>query len=73
MDKDYIPPSKGYHKLKLARSFQQDVYLYGASGYGKTTLIRQYLDFHNYIYIDYCERFWDDSIIPEEGKKECTY
>lgn len=73
MDKDYIPPSKGYHKLKLARSFQQDVYLYGASGYGKTTLIRQYLDFHNYIYIDYCERFWDASIIPEEGKKECTY
>lgn len=73
MDKDYIPPSKGYHKLKLARSFQQDVYLYGASGYGKTTLIKQYLDFHNYIYIDYCEQFWDDSVIPEEGKKECTY
>lgn len=52
MDKNYIPPAEAYRKLKLARGLSQNVYMYAATGYGKTTLIRQYLDFHKYEYHD---------------------
>lgn len=51
MDKDYIAPADALKKLRAARSFGQTVYIYGATGYGKTELVRQYLANRKYRYI----------------------
>ena len=40
MYQSYIPPLRALKKLKTARSLPQTVYLYGATGYGKTELVR---------------------------------
>lgn len=54
MDKNYIAPAAALKKLKTARSLPQTVYLYGATGYGKTELVRQYLSGRRYTYLS-CE------------------
>lgn len=51
MDKDYIAPADALKKLRAARSLRQTVYIYGATGYGKTELVRQYLSNRRYQYI----------------------
>lgn len=51
MDKDYIAPADALKKLRAARSLRQTVYIYGATGYGKTELVRQYLANRKYKYI----------------------
>ncbi|MCQ2524059.1 MAG: LuxR C-terminal-related transcriptional regulator [Lachnospiraceae bacterium] len=60
MNKDYIAPVEAHRKLQLARRMEHNVYLYGATGYGKTTLIKQYLDFRSYEYIDCSEPGWEE-------------
>lgn len=52
MERQYVPPETAYHKLRSARNLERNVYLYGATGYGKTTLLKQYLDFRSYHYWD---------------------
>ena len=51
MDKGYIAPEAALKKLRAARSLGQTVYIYGATGYGKTELVRQYLKSRRYRYI----------------------
>ncbi len=58
MNREYIAPTEAHKKLQLARRMEQNVYLYGATGYGKTTLLKHYLDFRNYEYIDCGESEW---------------
>lgn len=60
MDKEYIAPREAHRKLQLARRMEQNVYLYGATGYGKTTLLKQYLDFRSYEYVDCSEPEWEE-------------
>lgn len=50
MDKDYIAPAAALKKLRVARSLRQTVYIYGATGYGKTELVKQYLSNRKYRY-----------------------
>lgn len=35
-NKDYIIPRAAFQKLKMANRLRQTVYIYGATGYGKT-------------------------------------
>lgn len=51
MDKGYIAPADALKKLRAARCLKQTVYIYGATGYGKTELVRQYLANRRYRYI----------------------
>lgn len=51
MDKGYIPPDTALKKLRAARSLRQTVYLYGATGYGKTEMVKQYLKNRRYQYL----------------------
>lgn len=51
MDKGYIAPETALKKLRAARSLGQTVYIYGATGYGKTELVKQYLKSRRYQYI----------------------
>lgn len=62
MDKNYIAPAEAHRKLQLARRMEQNVYMYGATGYGKTTLIKQYLDFRTYEYIDCSVHEWEETL-----------
>ncbi len=43
MIKDYIAPAAALRKLKAAYAQQQNVFIYGVSGYGKTELVQQFL------------------------------
>lgn len=63
MDKNFIAPAEAHRKLQLARRMEQNVYMYGATGYGKTTLLKQYLDFRTYEYIDCGVDGWEDTVI----------
>lgn len=71
MDKDYIAPKAAFRKLRAARSLEQTVYIYGATGYGKTQLVRQYLSGRKYVYVS-CKEEWTALSVPaygEEGRK----
>ena len=66
MDQNYIAPAAALKKLKKARSLPQTVYLYGATGYGKTELVRQYLSGRRYTYLSCEELPWEDGALPVE-------
>ena len=51
MDKGYIVPEAALKKLRVAKGLGQTVYIYGATGYGKTELVKQYLLKRRYRYI----------------------
>ncbi|RKI76751.1 hypothetical protein D7V90_20420 [bacterium 1xD42-87] len=55
MDKGYIAPEAALKKLRVAKGLGQAVYIYGATGYGKTELVRQYLSGRRYHYISCAE------------------
>ena len=71
MDQNYIAPAAALKKLKAARSLQQTVYLCGATGYGKTELVRQYLSGRRYIYLSCEELPWEAGALPrsEPGRQ----
>lgn len=71
MDQNYIAPAAALKKLKKARSLPQTVYLYGATGYGKTELVRQYLSGRRYTYLSCEELPWEDEALPpkEPGRQ----
>lgn len=55
MDKGYIAPESALRKLRAANGMGQTVYIYGATGYGKTELVKQYLSKRRYRYISSAE------------------
>lgn len=55
LDKGYIAPETALKKLRAARSLGQTAYIYGATGYGKTELIKQYLKNRRYRYVSCAE------------------
>ena len=55
MNKGYIAPESALKKLRVAKGLGQAVYIYGATGYGKTELVRQYLSRRRYHYISCAE------------------
>ena len=71
MDQNYIAPAAALKKLKAARSLQQTVYLCGATGYGKTELVRRYLSGRRYTYLSCEELPWEDGALPpaEPGRQ----
>ncbi len=69
MDKGYIAPAAALHKLKMAQSLPQTVYLYGATGYGKTELVQQYLSSRRCTWLC-CEKLPWEAIPPQEQGKQ---
>ena len=71
MDKNYIAPANALQKLRKARNTPQTVYLYGATGYGKTELVRQYLSGRRYTYLSCEELPWEEGALPrpEPGRQ----
>lgn len=60
-----IPPAAAaLQKLRTARSAPCAAYVYGATGYGKTALVRHYLAKRRYAYIS-CADDWEPEAIPK--------
>ncbi len=73
MIEEYIMPSDAYKKLHVSRILKQPIYIYGATGFGKTELVRQYLGRQKYIYISCIEGLWNFERIPKpDGKTDTT-
>ena len=43
-------PAAAKKKMQLAKKKKQTVYIYGATCYGKTEFVKQFLEFRNYLY-----------------------
>ena len=73
MDKGYIAPDTAVRKLRAARDLGQTVYVYGATGYGKTELVKQYLKSRRYQYFSCGEDIAGLPALAQdvpEGRKE---
>lgn len=63
---EYIKLAEAFKKLDAAKMLRQSVYIYGATCYGKTELIKQYFKNQNYIYIPCGYDSCDLSLVPED-------
>ncbi|WP_237076341.1 MULTISPECIES: hypothetical protein [unclassified Neglectibacter] len=63
----YIMPLSAYRKLKAAKSFGQTAYIYGATGYGKTSFLQKFLAKRRHVYLSCSDRRWDESALPAQG------
>lgn len=71
MDNGYVAPA-ALKKLRAADRCCNTVYIYGATGYGKTELVRQYLGSRKYLYLT-CENVsvWNlENLLKEKGTSE---
>lgn len=68
----YIKPVNAFKKLEAAKLLRQNVYISGATGFGKTELIRQYLGREKYIYILCTQNQCDLSVIPHTAGRSVT-
>lgn len=68
----YIKPVNAFKKLEAARLLRQNVYISGATGFGKTELIRQYLKREKYSYILCSQNQCDLSGIPQTAGRSMT-
>lgn len=62
---EYIQPQRAIEKLKYARALSETVYIGAATGYGKTELVRRYLQNRNYVTAS-CEGDWTPQTVQEE-------
>lgn len=65
-------PTAAYNKLRVARVLQQPVYIYGATGYGKTELVRQYLGNRKYVVFSCAESNWELEKLAAESSDKKT-
>ena len=63
----YIMPLSANRKLKAAKSIDQTAYIYGATGYGKTTFVQKYLAKRRHTYLNCGNLRWDENDIPAQG------
>ena len=62
-DRIYVMPEAAKKKMQQAKKKRQTVYIYGATCYGKTEFVKQFLKFRNYVYFS-CQ---DYAKILDEG------
>ena len=51
VDAHYVRPKAAWEQMKVAQNTRQTVYLYGATGYGKTSLVAAFLGRKRYYYV----------------------
>lgn len=68
---NFIMPAAAQRKLKAARSLWQTAYVYGATGYGKTSAVKKHLGRRRHVYLSCADRSWDVSAFPasEQGRQ----
>ncbi|MDY2847876.1 MAG: hypothetical protein SOU50_06620, partial [Oscillospiraceae bacterium] len=68
----YVKPAAAFKKLDAAKLLKQNVYIYGATGFGKTELVKQYFRNTKYTYILCRQNHCDLSPIPESSPHTVT-
>ncbi|MGN1148680.1 MAG: LuxR C-terminal-related transcriptional regulator [Lachnospiraceae bacterium] len=70
MEKEiYIQPEAAKKKMKAAQDIAQTVYLYGATGYGKSVFVKNYLKHRRYLYLNAGTVPASELLIPSEEEK----
>lgn len=67
-DERYVRPKMAEEKFKLAQSLQQNIYLYGITGIGKTAFVKDMLGRKSYHYYSAREGSAEQILLPEDGK-----
>jgi len=62
-ERQYIPPSIAYRQLKTAFELGNAVYIYDATGYGKSRLVKEFLDREETFWFSALDDEWDFSRI----------
>ena len=55
----YIIPHRALKKLRACKSIGNVAYIFGATGFGKTELVREYLKNKQYMYISCADSLWN--------------
>ncbi len=63
----YIMPRNAYRKLRAAKSLVQTLYIYGATGFGKTAFVQKTLEKRSHVYLSCGNWRWDERDVPERG------
>lgn len=66
-EKHYIAPGDAWKMLRTAKSIGQVTYVYGATGFGKTELVRQFLGKSQYFWIDGIDGTCDFSAVFDDA------
>ncbi len=67
-DERYVRPKMAEEKFKLAQGLQQNVYLYGITGIGKTAFVKDMLGRKSYDYYSAKEGSAEQILLPEDDK-----
>lgn len=62
----YVKPAAAFKKLEAAKLLRHDIYIFGATGFGKTELIKQFFKNEKYIYIPCRHNSCDLSVVPQK-------
>jgi len=68
-EEPYIRPKAANKKMRAAQSLSQTVYLYGVSGSGKTSFIRNFMGKRRYYYFSAENLTAEELQIPQAGKQ----
>ncbi|WP_322198810.1 LuxR C-terminal-related transcriptional regulator [Acutalibacter intestini] len=63
----YIKPRSANRKLNAARVLEQTAFIFGATGYGKTSFVQKYLAKRCHTYLSCADRRWGESEFPAQG------
>ncbi len=67
MEKEYFAPPAALRKLKAAWSLRQTAYIYGATGFGKTELVKRYLAHRRYFYVSCADGLREQKDLLQEA------
>lgn len=70
IDEHYIRPKRANELMKMAQNIRRTVYIFGATGYGKTTFAADYLKRRRYEYYSMTDMALTDALLPENGEKK---
>ena len=63
----YVKPAAAFKKLEAAKLLRHNIYIFGATGFGKTELIKQFFKNEKYIYIPCRHNSCDLSAVSQKG------
>jgi LuxR family maltose regulon positive regulatory protein len=65
----YTYPPLARKKIRIAQEMPQTAYIFGATGYGKTELVKQFIGKRRHIYLSCADGLWDSEVLPKASAK----
>lgn len=70
MKEKYIPAAAAYRKLNYAHDMGNAVYMYGATGYGKTRMVKEFIGSSESVWLSVTDEEWDVDDIYRRSVEE---